>query len=80
MSFMAFYEWGFDMPSHRFLRSLLQYYGLELDNLTRSRVLHIAAFMTLCEAYMGVDPELDLWNNFFRVRHLQDPDAELTVS
>jgi hypothetical protein len=24
--------------------------------------------MTLCEAYLGIDPELDLSNCFFRVR------------
>jgi hypothetical protein len=47
--FVAFYEWGFGAPSHRFL-------------------LHIAAFMTLCEAYVGIDPELGMWNYFFRVQ------------
>jgi hypothetical protein len=47
--FVAFYEWGFGAPSHRFL-------------------LHIAAFMTLCEAYVGIDPELGLRNYFFCVQ------------
>jgi hypothetical protein len=28
VSFMVFYEHGFGMPPHRFLRSLLRYYGL----------------------------------------------------
>jgi hypothetical protein len=72
VSFMAFYKWGFGMPSHRFLRSLLQYYDLELCHLTPSGgggVLHIAAFVTLCEAYLGIDPVFDLWNYFFRVQH-----------
>jgi hypothetical protein len=59
---------------------LLQYYGVELHNLTPSRVLHIAAIMTLCEAYLGVDPEFDLWDYFFCVRRLQDPSTELTIS
>jgi hypothetical protein len=39
---------------------LLRYYGMEMHNLTPSRVLHIAVFMTLCEGYMGIDPEFDL--------------------
>jgi hypothetical protein len=34
--FMAFYERGFGMPPHHFLRSLLRYYGLELHHLTPS--------------------------------------------
>jgi hypothetical protein len=31
---MVFYEWGFGMASHRFLRSLLRSYDLELHHLT----------------------------------------------
>jgi hypothetical protein len=80
VSFVAFYEWGFGTPSHRFLRLLLQYYNLELHNLTPSGVLHIAAFMTLCEAYLRIDPEFNLWNYFFRVQRSQDPNTELIVS
>jgi hypothetical protein len=36
------------MPSHRFLRSLLQFYGLELHHLTPSGILHMEAIVTLC--------------------------------
>jgi hypothetical protein len=62
VSFVAFYKRGFGTPSHRFLHSLLRYYSLELHHLTPSWILHIAAFMTLCEAYLGIDPEFGLWN------------------
>jgi hypothetical protein len=37
-------------------------------------------FVTLCKAYLGIDPEFDLWNYFFRVRRPQDPKAKLMVS
>jgi hypothetical protein len=46
---------------------LFQHYDQELHNLTPSEVLHIAAFVTLCEGYMGIDPEFDLLNYFFCV-------------
>jgi hypothetical protein len=36
--------------------------------------------MTLCEAYLGIYHDLDLWKYFFRVRHPQDPKAELMTS
>jgi hypothetical protein len=65
VSFVAFYEWGFSMLSHQFLRSLLQHYRLELHNLTPSGILHIMTFVTLCEAYMGIDPHFNSWNHFF---------------
>jgi hypothetical protein len=52
----AFYEWGFSVPSHQFLRSLLQFYSLELHHLTPSGILHMVVFWTLCETYMGIEP------------------------
>jgi hypothetical protein len=80
VSFLAFYEQGFGVLLHRFLRSLLQYYGLELHHLTPSGVLHIVAFMTLCEAYLGINPNFVLWNYLFCVWHPQDPEVELMIS
>jgi hypothetical protein len=80
VSFVAFYEQGFGTPPHRFLCLLLQYYNLKLHHLTPSGVLHIAAFVTLCVAYLRIDPEINLWKYFFYVRHLQDPKVELTTS
>jgi hypothetical protein len=56
VSFVVFYERQFAMPPHRFLCLLLQYYNLELHHLTPSGVLHIVTFVTLCEAYLGIDP------------------------
>jgi hypothetical protein len=61
----VFYEQGFGVPSHRFLCSLLQFYGLELHHLTPSGILHMAAFVTLCVAYMGIEPHFNMWNYFF---------------
>jgi hypothetical protein len=68
MACMAFYERGFGMPSYQFLCSLLQFYGLELHQLTPSGILHMAVFVTLCEAYMGIEPHFNLWNYFFCAR------------
>jgi hypothetical protein len=56
VAFMAFYERRFGVPLHLFLCSLLQHYGLEVHNLTPSGILHIVAFKTLCEAYVGLGP------------------------
>jgi hypothetical protein len=47
--------------------------------LTPSGNLHIAAFMTLCEAYMGIEPHFDLWNYFFHARLWQGSDAEAAM-
>jgi hypothetical protein len=80
VSFMALYEWGFSMPLHQFLPSLLWYFGLELHHITPLGVLHIAGFVTLCEDYLGIDPDLNLSKYFFGVHHPQDPKVELMIS
>jgi hypothetical protein len=66
MAYALFYEWGFGVPSHGFLWSLLQFYGLKLHHLTPSGILHMVAFLTLCEVYMGIEPYFNIWNYFFR--------------
>jgi hypothetical protein len=38
------------------------------------------AFVTLCEAYMGIGHHFDLWNYFFRGRRSHNLDVELTIS
>jgi hypothetical protein len=47
VAFLVFYEWAFNVSSHQFLCSLLQYYGLELHNLTSLGILHITTFVTM---------------------------------
>jgi hypothetical protein len=50
---LAFYIGRFGTPPHRFLRLLLQFYGLELHHLTPSEILHIAAFVTVDVSYVA---------------------------
>jgi hypothetical protein len=79
VSFVAFYEQGFGMPTHQLLRLLLQYYSFELHNLTPSGVLHIAAFVTLCEAYLSVDPGSGGGDILIKSRHGVDPYHEIPM-
>jgi hypothetical protein len=68
---VAFYERGFGAPPYRFLCSLLRSYGMELHHLTPSGILHMVAFVTLCDAYIGIEPALNLRSHFFQalLRH-----------
>jgi hypothetical protein len=68
MACMVFYERKFGVSSHRFLHSLLWSYDMELHHLTPLRILHMAAFVTLCEAYIWIVPHFNLWSYFFRAR------------
>ena len=67
VSFAIFHERGFAVPVHRFLWGLLDYYQVELQHLTPNGVQHMAAFVALCEGFLGIDPHFDLWRHFFTV-------------
>jgi hypothetical protein len=74
----SFYHRGFGVPSHQFLCLLLLFYGLELHHLTPLGILHITTFITLCEAYMGIEPHFNLWN-YFCIRFWLDSGTETVV-
>ena len=42
---------GLGFPVHLFLRGLLEFYDLQLHNLTPASILHIAGFVALCELF-----------------------------
>ena len=70
VSFLAFHERGLGYPTHWFLRGLLNEWGLELQHLNPTRVLHIAGFVTVCEAFLGMEPHMDFFWRLFSERTL----------
>jgi hypothetical protein len=56
LMFLSNLQRGFSLPAHKFLRGLLFVYGVQLYQLTPNSILIIACFITLCEAFLGVDP------------------------
>jgi len=63
--FKAFVERGLAIPACDFLRSLLFFWGVQLHHLTPDSVLHIAIFVQLCEAFLGIHPHFDLFKSLF---------------
>ena len=71
VSFAHFHERGFVTPAHRFLRGLLYYYKIKLQHLNPNRIQPMAAFVDLCEGFLGIGPHFDLWRHFFTVTLLK---------
>ena len=67
VSFAHFHEHGFMTPAHRFLWGLLHYYKIDVQHLNPNGIQHIAAFVALCEGFLGISPHFDLWRHFFAV-------------
>ena len=61
VSFLAIHERGLGYPAHYFLHGLLNEWGLELQHLNSTGVLHIAGFVTVCEAFLGMEPHMDFF-------------------
>ena len=80
MSFAHFHERGFATPAHKFLRGLLDYYKVELQHLTPNGVQHIAAFVALCEGFLGISLHFDLWQYFFAVTLLKKREKKQELS
>ncbi|RLM60257.1 hypothetical protein C2845_PM14G08270 [Panicum miliaceum] len=56
------------LPAHRFFRGFLDTFSLELQHLTSNLVLQLAAFVTLCESFLGIKPHKALFLRLFEVR------------
>ncbi|KAK1558079.1 hypothetical protein QYE76_017763 [Lolium multiflorum] len=59
---------GLSPPIHEFRRGLLFVYGLQLHQLTPNSILHVSIFITLCECFLGVQPNWALWKRIFCLR------------
>ncbi|KAK1631199.1 hypothetical protein QYE76_005514 [Lolium multiflorum] len=73
--FVAFLLRGLSLPAHEFLRSLLFFYGIQLWQLTPNSILHLSIFITVCEAFLGIDPHWGLWRKIFYVKRHNDSNA-----
>jgi hypothetical protein len=77
--FAAFLYRGVSLPANEFLRSLLFFYGIRLWHLTPNSILHFSIFITLCEAFLGIDPHWGLWRKIFYVKRHNGNDGPPVV-
>jgi hypothetical protein len=66
VSFVCFHERGFAAPASRFLRGLCFHYGVELHNFASNAISQVATFVGVCEGFLGIPMNWDLWVHLFR--------------
>jgi hypothetical protein len=66
VSFIRFHECGFAAPASRFMRALCYHYGVELHNFTPNAISQAAMFVGVCEGFLGIPTNWDLWVHLFR--------------
>ncbi|KAK1613930.1 hypothetical protein QYE76_019447 [Lolium multiflorum] len=75
LGFISASEDDIRLPAHELLRSLLFFYGIQLWQLTPNSILHLSIFITVCEAFLGIDPHWGLWRKIFYVKRHNDSNA-----
>jgi hypothetical protein len=66
VSFVRFHERGFTAPASRFMRALCYHYGVELHNFAPNAISQVATFVGVCEGFLGIPVNWDLWIHLFR--------------
>jgi hypothetical protein len=66
VSFTRFHERGFAAPASRFMRALCHHYGVKLHNFAPNAISQAATFVGVCEGYLGIPVNWDLWIHLFR--------------
>jgi hypothetical protein len=78
ISFIRFHERGFAASASRFMRALCYHYGVELHNFTPNAISQAAMFVGVCEGFLGIPVNWDLWVHLFRaeVHTLATPEPK----
>ena len=60
------HERGFGVPTGQFLHMLCRHYEVELHNFAPNAISQAAVFVAICEGYLGIPAQWDLWRHMFR--------------
>jgi hypothetical protein len=66
VSFVHFHERGFVALASHFPRGLCYHYGVELHNFVPNAISQAATFVGVCEGFLGIPANWDLWVHLFR--------------
>jgi hypothetical protein len=79
VSFIRHYEHSFAAPASRFMRGLCHHYGVELHNFAPNAISQAATFIGLCEGFLGIPANWDLWVHLFRaeLHTLTTPESQV---
>ena len=61
-------ERGFALPPHPFFRNFLNFFGAQLHHFLPNAIAYLAAFVTLCECFLGCPAHWGLFKHIFTVR------------
>ncbi|KAE8775487.1 hypothetical protein D1007_51995 [Hordeum vulgare] len=63
--FVEHFYRGFGLRASSFFAEWLQSFGVQPHHLAPNAILQLAAFVALCEGFVGIEPRVDLWRSLF---------------
>jgi hypothetical protein len=66
VSFIRFHERGTAAPASRYFRGLCFHYSVEMHNFALNAISQAATFVGVCEGFLGIPVNWDLWIHLFR--------------
>ncbi|KAE8816337.1 hypothetical protein D1007_06190 [Hordeum vulgare] len=63
--FVEHFYRGFGLPASSFFAEWLHFFGMQPHHLALNAILQLAAFVVLCEGFVGIEPRVDLWRSLF---------------
>jgi hypothetical protein len=66
VSFVWHHERSFTAPVSRFIRGLCHHYVVELHNFAPNAISQAATFVGVCEGFLGIPANCNLWVHLFR--------------
>lgn len=63
--FTHFFYGDFALPTTKFFRGILEFYGINIYHLNPNSIVHIANFVHLFEAFLGIRPHFALIRRIF---------------
>ena len=73
--FATHLERGLGLPASPFFQEFLRFYGLQPHHLGANCLTQLSCFVTLCEAYLGIWPSMEVFGMFFYL-HTQTTDGK----
>ena len=61
-------ERGFSSPPHPFFRGFLNFFRAQIHHFPPNTILYLAAFISMCENFLGCHPHLGVFKHIFTCR------------
>jgi hypothetical protein len=76
VSFVRYHERGFNAPASTFMRAMCYHYGVELHNFAPNAISQATTFVGVCEGYLGIPVNWELWVHLFCGDLVTQPTSE----